>query len=151
MVTLTGHMFGKAESWPRRLGIALWACLMVGCVPERPTTRETLPSGRQVDVIHKGMVDEELGWWMLSYRTQIPLSDRGKLEAEVTALWSDIQPEVERLGVKRASIWPTYIKRVDFIGWRPVLGSAYSTGYSLERDAAGAWVKSGAWDDGCAP
>jgi hypothetical protein len=145
-------MFGEAGSWLLRCGgVALLGCLMLGCMEERRTTRETLPSGREIDVIHKGMVDETLGWWMLSYRTQIPLSDRERLEAEVIALWADIQPEVEGLGVKRASIWPTYIKRVDFIGWRPVFGSEYSTGYSLERDAGGTWVKSGAWSDACAP
>lgn len=93
-----------------------------------------------------GLLASDPTTWVLEYRTDIPISERPRVQCEVISLWPEFQAEAELSKATRASLWPTNFDReLKFHGWRPVVWSNRSTAFSFELSEGGDWARVGGW------
>ncbi len=94
-----------------------------------------LPSGKTYKVQHAGQVQFDGGAkaMLLLYQTERPLADRRGMEAEARDLFTLIQPEAERLGLKLAIVQAnSYPKGILF-------EAKASFGFEFEQQPDGSW------------
>jgi hypothetical protein len=122
-----------------RLGLMAWLVIAssVSCGGGRSTTPHTLSSGRTIKVITVGPMFATFGQALvLSYQTDLKLSDMDNLHKEVTEIWADFRKDVEKakvdVGVITANEVPVGVivttnKSFNFVferkpdtGWAPV-------------------------------
>ena len=126
--------------------VAVLLATIVACVEQPKTSPRRLSSGRDLEVIWMGLVPSNPTSWVLKYRTDIPISERPRVQCEVMALWPDFHAEAELSKATRASLWPNNFDReIKFDGWWPVVWSNRSTAFSFERTEAGDWEGVGGW------
>ena len=116
-------------------------------VPKPQTTMRTLPSGRELEVVHERLESDEHLTWILEYRTQIPHDDPQQ-ECEAQAIWSDVEQEATQAGATRAYLVPNNFEgQLRFDGIRPFVLSQVTTWFKLERSEHGEWNRGGGWSD----
>lgn len=130
--------------------IAIGTVVLVGGAfvllrPTGPATRRlTLPSGREVEVIHMGMDDPASRLWSFSYRTHVPMNQPGRVACEVDLLWKELQSQVDATLAQEAIVQPeNFSKQLVFVGWQPAIISNVSTGYVFVKSQTGEWAQRG--------
>jgi hypothetical protein len=104
-------MLGKSTLWggfmrSSWLGIAFACVLLAACSSEPQYTVQTLPDGKQVKVLGVAKVFSTSGggWLILSYQTDLPMSDVSALAKEADHLWPYFKNDVEKAGMKEGAI-----------------------------------------------
>jgi hypothetical protein len=93
-----------------------------------------------VEVLQIGVLEGGAPAWSMVYRTEIPLSDRGRLECEVAALWPEVQDRAKASGLPEAYISAvSFRKRVSFARWPPLLVTQERTAFFF-RKREGGWT-----------
>ena len=120
-----------------------------GWFPNPSTTRQTLRSGHQVDVVWQGVRRNGEPTWVMEYRTWISMKERRymlPIWREATELSKELPEEAERSGV--ASVWlqpVSFDHEIRFDGFRPVVLSRMSTTFMFSKKSDGTWEQSGGW------
>lgn len=86
--------------------VALASMLGAKCGGGPPTNPHRLGSGRVIRVISEGQMNFPHGGTalLLSYQTDLKITQAAKLRAEVTDIWRDFQKEVDRAKLSNAII-----------------------------------------------
>ena len=108
------------------------------------TTRQTLRSGRELEVVSKQLRGRV---WILEYRTRIPRRRHRKLEGEAEEVWKGIREEAEKAGATEAQLFPVdFSSELRFAGLRPVIVSNISSGVLiLAKSPDGTWKMIHGW------
>lgn len=88
------------------------------------------------------------GEWSLFYRSDFTVAarERGPLQCEIDAIWSDLRGEVEAAGATLATFAPTHFEmRPRLVGWRVAMVGDITVFLSLERGPEGTWKKTDGW------
>ena len=111
--------------------------------PGGPATRRvTLPSGREVEVIHMGIDDPASRLWSFSYRTLLPMNQPGHIACEVAVLWKELQPQVDGTTARQATVEPeNFSTQLVLAGWRPAIISNVRTAYVFVKLETGEWTQ----------
>jgi hypothetical protein len=125
--------------------------MLKASVPNPPTIRQTLRSGRQVDVVWQGVHKTDEPTWAIEYRTRIPMKgtrNMREIHREALGLWKELREEAERAGVDKASLWPvSFDHELRFDGLRPVVLGRTSTAFAFARKPDGTWSQISGWEE----
>ena len=129
------------------LAVSVQVAYRLLTVPKPQTTIRTLPSGRELEVVHARLESDEHLTWILEYRTLIPHDDPQQ-ECEAQAVWSEVEQEATQAGATRAYLVPNNFEgQLRFDGIRPIVLSQVTTWFRLERNDDGEWNRGGGWRD----
>ena len=108
------------------------------------TTRQTLRSGREVEVVWKGLLGPV---WIMEYRTRISKRDQQELQSEADEIWKGVREEAEHARAEKARLSPVdFTSEIRFDGIRPVILKGLPTGtFILSRRPDGTWKKIHGW------
>jgi hypothetical protein len=108
------------------------------------TTRQTLGSGREIEVVSKTLLGPV---WILEYRTRIPKRNQLELLSEADEIWKGVRQEAEHARAEQARLSPVYFtSELRFDGIRPVILKNLPTGmFILSRRPDGTWKKVRGW------
>jgi hypothetical protein len=119
-------------------------------VPNPSTTRLTLPSGHQVEVVWQGVRQIHEPTWVIEYRTYVSMA---KGEHWGPPLWREAKDILKELpdaalqsGVARVRLWPqSFDHEVWLDGFRTIVVSGNATAFDFTKKPDGTWEQVGGW------
>jgi hypothetical protein len=111
---------------------------MYGLYGLEHVTRQTLSSGRQIEVLSKSAGG---GIWKIEYRTRLPKSQRREIEREAEEIWEGVREEAEVSGAHSAYVFSVRLSsELEFSGWRPWIVSNLGGGVLIvQKRPDGTW------------
>ena len=121
-------------------------------IPNPRTTRQTLRSGRHIDVVWQGVRRSNDPTWVMEYRTRISMMKGRRfmlpIWREAIELSKELPEQATQSGVARVSLRPvSFDHEVWFDGFRPVVLSRQSAAFDFSKKPDGTWKQIDGWQE----